>query len=159
MVGTNAGAVYPSVGLSPAFPTPIRMEPMSAPKSRPLSPHLQIYRWPLNMALSILHRMSGVALAIGLVLVTWFCGALAAGPDAFATFTACATSWIGILMVLGWSGALCYHACTGIRHFLFDLGYLYDTQNSKRAGQIVLGGAIILTLLIWLCVFAGRVGP
>ncbi len=126
---------------------------MPPPKTPPLSPHLQIYRPQWTSVLSILHRMTGVALSIGLVMVTWFCAALAASPESFATFTAFTGSWIGTMMVFGWSFALCFHACSGVRHFLFDMGYLFDIQNTERAGKIVLGAAVVLTILIWVCVW------
>ncbi len=125
---------------------------MPPPKTPPLSPHLQIYRPQWTSVLSILHRMTGVALAVGLGLVTWFCAALAAGPESFAAFTAFTGSWIGTMMVFGWSFALCFHVCSGVRHFLFDMGYLFDIQNTERAGKIVLGAAVVLTILLWVCV-------
>ncbi len=125
---------------------------MPLSKTRPLSPHLQIYRPQWTSVLSILHRMTGVALTVGLGMVVWFCAALAAGPEYFAVFTGFAGSWIGMIMVMGWSFALCFHACSGVRHFLFDMGYLFDIQNAERAGKIMLGIAVALTVLIWVCV-------
>lgn len=122
---------------------------MPVPKAPPLSPHLQIYRPQWTSVLSILHRLTGIALAFGLIMLTWFLGALGAGPAAFATFTGFAGSWVGIFMLMGWVFALCFHACSGVRHFLFDMGYLFDIQNTERAGKIVLGTAVALTLLLW----------
>lgn len=126
---------------------------MPPPKTPPLSPHLQIYRPQWTSVLSILHRMTGVALSVGLVMVTWFCAALAASPESFATFTAFTGSWIGTMMVFGWSFALCFHACSGVRHFFFDLGYLFDIHNAERAGKIMLGVAVLLTLAVWVGVY------
>jgi succinate dehydrogenase / fumarate reductase cytochrome b subunit len=117
---------------------------MASPAPRPLSPHIQIYRWPLNMALSILHRISGGALAVGLLMMTWFLCALATGPDAFDTFMTFCGSTIGTLMLAGWLAAACYHLCSGLRHLVFDTGRLFDQKYANRAGQIVLGTSALL---------------
>ncbi len=129
---------------------------MPSPKTPPLSPHLQIYRPQWTTALSILHRLTGIALTFGLIMLTWFLGALAAGPTTLALFTGFIGSPIGIFMLMGWSFALCFHTCSGLRHFLFDMGYLYEIQNAERAGKIVLGTAIVLTLLLWIYGFCAR---
>jgi succinate dehydrogenase / fumarate reductase cytochrome b subunit len=126
---------------------------MSLPKTPPLSPHLQIYRPQWTSVLSILHRLTGIALTFGLVMVTWFFGALSAGPDYFAIFTAFAGSWMGMFMMFGWSFALCFHACSGVRHLFFDLGYLFDIHNAERVGKIMLGVAVLLTLAVWVGVY------
>src|SRR5678815_2394370 len=86
------------------------------PTARPLSPHLQIYRWQLTMVLSIIHRATGVALAAGTILLIVLLLSLAAGPDAYQSVRACCASWLGLLMLFGWSWALCFHMFNGLRH-------------------------------------------
>ncbi len=117
---------------------------------RPLSPHLQIYRPQWTTALSILHRITGVGLTLGLALLTWFLYALAAGPEAFATLLRCVTSPLGQVMFAGWSFALCYHACAGVRHLVFDTGHLLHAKHAEIAGKIVLAAAVLCTLALWL---------
>ena len=94
--------------------------PQRAKADRPLSPHLQIYRPQLTTALSILHRISGVALSVGLLMLTWFLLALAGGPETYVAFASFAGSLLGKIMILGWTAALCYHACSGVRHLFFE---------------------------------------
>ena len=93
---------------------------------RPLSPHLQIYRWYFTMALSIAHRITGVGLALGLVLFTWWLLALASGPEAFATVHGVMVSWFGRLILFLYTLTLFYHMANGIRHLAWDFGYGYE---------------------------------
>jgi succinate dehydrogenase / fumarate reductase cytochrome b subunit len=118
-------------------------------KERPLSPHLQIYRWRLTMALSILHRMSGVALAIGTVMVVWMLLAAASGEAAFQQFITCVTSVPGQVLLFGWSVALFYHMCNGIRHLFWDMGLGFEPKVAYASGYAVLAATAILTGLIW----------
>ncbi|HET8899393.1 MAG TPA: succinate dehydrogenase, cytochrome b556 subunit [Rhodanobacteraceae bacterium] len=119
---------------------------------RPLSPHLGIYRWQIQMVTSILHRATGIALAAGsLLLLAWLC-ALAAGPDAYAAVRGFCSSWIGIVLLIGWSWSLSYHLLNGIRHLLQDAGLGFAKPVFVRNGFIVVAGSIILTALIWACV-------
>lgn len=119
---------------------------------RPISPHLQIYRWSITMTLSILHRATGCALAAGTLALIWFLFAIASGPEAYGTFYMVASSWVGKLVFLGWTFALYFHMGTGIRHFFLDFGYLYKISNSDRAGFIIVAWAIVMTSLTWLCI-------
>lgn len=119
---------------------------------RPLSPHLQIYRWYLTMALSIAHRVSGVALSAGLVLLVWWLVALASGPDAFATVDWVMTSWIGVLVLFGYSFALFFHLGNGIRHLVWDAGLGYDIDVARQSGIAVLVFAGAMTVLTWLII-------
>src|SRR5699024_4628315 len=95
---------------------------------RPLSPHLGVYRWQVQMVTSILHRATGVALSVGLLVVVWGLLALARGEDAWGRFTDCTGSVPGIILLVGWSWSLFYHLCNGIRHLLQDAGLGYDIQ-------------------------------
>ena len=105
--------------------------------NRPLSPHLQVYRWQMTMLTSILHRMSGVGLALGLVLLTWWLAAAASGPEYFALVHGIMGSWIGRLILLGFTAALYFHLCNGIRHLLWDVGYGFEIETARRMGYLV----------------------
>ncbi len=120
---------------------------------RPLSPHLQIYKPQITSVLSITHRITGVALAIGLaVLVAWL-AAIAGGPESYATFTSYSGSILGQLILLGISFAFFFHLCLGIRHLLWDAGFFLEIKEVYKTGYIAIGAAVILTLIIWLKVY------
>jgi succinate dehydrogenase / fumarate reductase, cytochrome b subunit len=123
-----------------------------AQASRPLSPHIGIYRWYLTMALSIAHRITGAALAVGLLLLTWWLMALAGGPDSFATVRAVMDNVLGGLVLFGFTLFLFYHTLNGIRHVVWDLGYGLDKVAAHQSSVIVLAGTVILTLLTWLTI-------
>ncbi len=124
--------------------------PASPPRTPPLSPHLQIYRWQLTMLMSILHRMAGVALAAGTLLILWMLMALAQGPEAYAAFESFVTGPLGMLMLFGWSAALCYHLCNGVRHLLWDTVHIFEIKNAYRAGYVVWLAAAALLAWLWL---------
>jgi succinate dehydrogenase / fumarate reductase cytochrome b subunit len=131
------------------------LEEIGVPEvDRPLSPHLQIYRWHLTMALSIVHRATGLALAAGLLLLTWWLTALARGPEAFATVRAAIDNPLGGLVLFGFTLALLYHLANGVRHLLWDLGYGLGKEEAFRSGLVVLGFAGLGTLLLWLVILA-----
>ena len=116
---------------------------------RPLSPHLSIYRWPITMTLSILHRMTGVGMAIGLiVLAAWLINA-AAGPDAYRQFEYTMSTFIGKLLLIGWSFAFFFHLCNGIRHLVWDTGRGFEKAQAKRSAWIVIVATFGLTVLFW----------
>lgn len=114
---------------------------------RPLSPHLQIYRWPITMVLSILHRVTGVGLGLGTLLLTWWLAAAAAGPDHYATAQAVLGSWFGRLVLFGFTWALFLHLCNGIRHLFWDMGYGYEIKTADRTAWIALAASLVLTIL------------
>jgi succinate dehydrogenase / fumarate reductase cytochrome b subunit len=123
-----------------------------AEASRPLSPHLQVYRWYLTMALSIAHRVTGAGLAVGLLLLTWWLLALASGPDSFATVRAVMDNWFGGLVLFGFTLFLWFHTLNGVRHLVWDTGYGLDKDVARQSGIVVVGGAVILTLLTWIAI-------
>lgn len=125
------------------------MLPMTV-RDRPLSPHLQIYRPQLTSVLSISHRMTGIALAVGTLLLVYWLAAAAAGPDAYAMAQSVVGSAIGIILLFGWTYALFYHLCNGIRHLFWDAGYGFDLPTVYRSGWAVVGCSVGLTLLVWL---------
>ena len=116
---------------------------------RPLSPHLQIYKWQVQMVTSILHRATGIALAVGTLLVVWGLLALAGGESSFDTFKHCAGSPIGLVLLFGWSWALFFHLCNGIRHLVQDAGAGYHIDQFKRSSWLSVIGSIVLTLIVW----------
>ena len=123
-----------------------------AQADRPLSPHLQIYRWYFTMALSIGHRITGVGLALGLPLLTWWLLALASGPEAFATVQAVLDSWFGVLVLFFYTLALFYHTGNGVRHLVWDFGYGFEPGTARASGAAVLVFAGAMTLITWLVI-------
>lgn len=120
--------------------------------NRPLSPHIQIYRKQLTSVTSILTRLTGNALIVGTLLVTWWLLAAATGPDYYATANAVMTSWFGDLVLLGSTWALWYHLLAGLRHLIWDTGRGLEIETAERMGIAVIAGSLILTLLTILIV-------
>jgi succinate dehydrogenase / fumarate reductase cytochrome b subunit len=125
---------------------------MSA-SARPLSPHLSIYRWQIQMVTSILHRATGIALAVGTILLCSALLALAYGPEAFECVRAFCASWIGLVLLVGWTWAFAFHLLNGIRHLLQDVGMGYSIAQFVRNGWLATIGSLVLTALVWTCVF------
>jgi succinate dehydrogenase / fumarate reductase cytochrome b subunit len=117
---------------------------------RPLSPHLQIYRWQLTSVLSILHRATGIALGVGTILLVWWLVAAAQGPDAYVRVQGFLGSWIGLLLLFGWSLALYYHLCNGLRHLWWDTGRGLDLRSVYTGGWTVLAATAVLTAITWI---------
>ncbi len=117
--------------------------------ARPLSPHLQIYRPQLTSVLSITHRATGVALAVGTLLLVWWLIAAATGPEEYAVVQTVMSSWIGRLLLLGWTVALFYHLCNGIRHLFWDAGYGFELRTTYISGWLVILATLALTALTW----------
>ena len=118
--------------------------------NRPLSPHLQVYRLQWTMLLSISHRITGVGLAVGTLLLVYWLAAAAAGPESFATAQAIVGSFIGRLFLFGWTFALFYHLCNGIRHVVWDAGYGFELDDAYRSGLAVVGASVALTVSSWI---------
>lgn len=119
---------------------------------RPLSPHLGIYAFQWTMVLSITHRITGAGLAVGTLLLVWWLLALAYGPAAFEVANGFIGSWFGRPLLIGWTWALFYHFCNGIRHLGWDLGLGFELDTARNTGYIVVVASIILTFIAW---FAG----
>ncbi|MFM2421678.1 MAG: succinate dehydrogenase, cytochrome b556 subunit, partial [Pseudomonadota bacterium] len=113
--------------------------------NRPLSPHLQIYTPLINMVMSILHRITGAALYFGTLLLAWWLISVALGPQAYATFKSFATSWLGMLVLLGYTWALMHHMLGGLRHFIWDTGRGFDLATVDKLAWGTIIGSIILT--------------
>jgi succinate dehydrogenase / fumarate reductase, cytochrome b subunit len=117
--------------------------------SRPLSPHLQVWRWPVAMAVSISHRITGVGLAIGTLLLTWWLVAAATSDSAFEFVQWFLGTPIGIFVLFCWTLSLLLHLCSGIRHLAWDLGWGFQPRTYRLTSWIVFAVAGLATVLIW----------
>lgn len=124
---------------------------------RPLSPHLQVYKPQLTSVLSITHRLTGIALAVGTLLLVWWIAAVAAGPEALGTVNAFMGSWLGIFLLAGWSFSLFYHLLNGIRHLFWDIGAGLELKAAYTTGWLVVAGSLVLTAVTWVMAL-GMVG-
>lgn len=126
----------------------------AAKRQRPLSPHLQVYRLPLPALTSIFHRITGVGLSVGTLLLVWWLAAAAAGPDAYETASGFIASPLGLLLMFGWTVALWYHLLNGIRHLIWDSVKMLTLEQSYASAKLVIGGAVLATLVTWVAAFA-----
>ena len=126
-----------------------------ATRERPLSPHLQVYRWQITMTMSILHRVTGTILVVGAFAFAWWLLALAAGGEAYADAAECLASPLGQLFLFGFSLALVYHLLNGIRHLLWDAGWGFEIPEFYASGWTVAILTVVLTTLIWITVLGG----
>ena len=126
------------------------MATAARPRVRPLSPHLSIWKWRVHMLVSILHRVTGNAMAFGaVVLFLWWLIAAATGPEAYATFYAAATGWFGIVVGVGFTWVLFQHMMNGIRHLVMDTGSALEIHDSKTFAIATLVGSTLLTAAVW----------
>lgn len=119
------------------------------PRQRPLSPHLQIYRPTLTMTLSIVHRITGMGLYFGTLILAWWLTAAASGPNAYANFEAFLSSVFGRLILFGYTWALIHHMLGGIRHLMWDAGYGFGAHEREWLARASLIGSVGLTVLLW----------
>jgi succinate dehydrogenase / fumarate reductase, cytochrome b subunit len=124
--------------------------------SRPLSPHLQVYRPMLSTAMSIFHRITGVALSLGMILLVWWFSAAAASDDYFNFVNGVFASWFGLLVLFGFTWALMHHILGGLRHFIWDTGRGFELNKVEWLVRANLIGSILLTLLIWIIAYGVR---
>ena len=128
------------------------------PVERPLSPHLTIYRLTLTMMMSIVHRITGAALYIGTLLVAWWLIAAASGPNGYATVQWFMGSWIGRLMLFGYTWALIHHMLSGLRYLIWDTGRGFGPSEREWLVRATLFGSVTLTVVLWIVgylVFSG----
>ncbi|MFY8095666.1 MAG: succinate dehydrogenase, cytochrome b556 subunit [Niveispirillum sp.] len=126
----------------------------AAKRQRPLSPHLQVYRLPLPALTSIAHRITGVGLTVGTLLLVWWLVAAAAGPEAYATASGFIASPIGLVLMFGWTAALWYHLLNGLRHLIWDGAKMLTLAQSYSSAKLVIGGAVVATVVTWVVAFA-----
>ncbi len=119
--------------------------------NRPLSPFMlgQYYRFQWTSLLSFAHRTTGIGLAIGaLLLVAWLV-AIAGGPEWYTAVATHVTAWYGQVLLFGWTWAICYHLCNGIRHLFWDIGRGFDLKTAERSGYLVVATSLVLTAAAW----------
>lgn len=126
--------------------------------SRPLSPHLQIYRLQITSVLSFSHRLAGLALSLGTLLLVWWLVALATSPQAFAGVQSFVGSWFGRFLLLGWTFSLFFHLANGIRHLCWDAGYGFEIKTATTSGWVVVGASVALTVIVWIVALAAMAG-
>ncbi len=131
---------------------------MAAPRQveRPLSPHLQIYRFTITMFMSIVHRITGMGLYFGTALLAWWLIAAATGPDAYAVFQNVAGSWIGQLVLFGYTWALIHHLLSGIRYFFWDAIVAFNLKTADIISWAALIGGFVLTVIVWVAAYGLR---
>ncbi|PWV63384.1 succinate dehydrogenase, cytochrome b556 subunit [Plasticicumulans acidivorans] len=120
-----------------------------ATDKRPLSPHLQVYKPQLTSVLSIMHRATGVVLSVGSLLLVYWLISAAIGPEAYEKAQHVLGSMLGLLVLFGWTWALFYHLCNGIRHLYWDSGRGYDIPTAYKTGKMVLATSAALTFICW----------
>jgi succinate dehydrogenase / fumarate reductase, cytochrome b subunit len=124
---------------------------MSMPaRIRPLSPHIGIYRWQIGNSLSILHRITGVALSLGLMALSYWLISLAGGQASYRAAEHAFASPVGVLLLIGWTFAFLYHLLNGVRHLGWDVGFGFERQERHVSGWLAVLGALGVTLAVWL---------
>lgn len=129
-----------------------------AASTRPLSPHMTIYRWPVTMMTSITHRFTGVGLAVGAVILAWWLVSISNGPEGWQSFHAVSDTPVGLLVLFGLTWSLIYHFLNGIRHLAWDLGYGFDKRVSERNSVIIFALSIIAALAVFAAAWTGHGG-
>lgn len=120
------------------------------PSSRPLSPHIQIYRRMMTMMMSIVHRITGAGLYAGTLLLAWWLLAVASGPEAYGAFADFIGSWFGRLVLFGYTWALIHHMLGGLRHLFWDMGRGFDLTTIEVTAWGALIGSVTLTTIVWI---------
>jgi succinate dehydrogenase / fumarate reductase, cytochrome b subunit len=132
------------------------MSKSTATRARPLSPHLTAYKWPVTMAMSILHRITGAGLYFGTLLLVWWLFAAATSAAYFDFVNGLFGSWLGRLVLLGYTWALVHHMLGGIRHLVWDTGTGLEKHTASMVAWANVAGSIALTLLVWIAGYAAR---
>lgn len=123
---------------------------MAENRTRPLSPHLSVWKWGPHMLVSILHRITGGALTVaGLAILTWWLIALADGPESYDRFTGVATHWVGTVVLVGLTWAFFQHLLSGLRHLVMDTGSALELKTTKTFSIATVIGAVVLTAAVW----------
>src|ERR1700682_6712372 len=125
-------------------------------RARPLSPHLGIYRWQIGNTLSILHRLPGIALALGIVALSYWLISVAGGDAAYGSAIQVLWSPLGILFLVGWTFSFLYHLLNGVRHLFWDAGYGFERTPRHLSGWVAVLGSVAATACIWGLIWAGH---
>ena len=128
---------------------------LMADPTRPLSPHLSVYRWQISNTLSILHRATGVFMAFGGVVLSLWLVAAAAGPDSYLRIVDWLGTPIGMILLVGWSFSFFYHLANGIRHLFWDAGMGFALDRARTSGIAVVVAATIMTVMFWVIALSG----
>lgn len=131
---------------------------MAADRDRPLSPHLQVYKLPLNALLSITHRLTGLVLALGAAGVVLMLVMAASGSQTYQAFHAASYHWLGQVILVAFTLALYFHLCAGVRHLFWDAGHGYELRTANIGSWLILLGAVVLTVLTWLVALSASGG-
>ena len=126
--------------------------------TRPLSPHMTIYRWPVTMMSSITHRVTGTGLAIGIIVLAWWLVCISNGPEGWQSFHAIWDTPLGLLVLFGLTWSLVYHFLNGVRHLAWDLGYGFDKRDAERNSVIIFALSILGALAVFAAVWTGHAG-
>ena len=129
-----------------------------AATTRPLSPHLTIYRWPVTMATSITHRITGVGLSVGAVILAWWLVSISNGPEGWQRFHALSETPIGLLVVFGLTWSLTYHFLNGVRHLAWDLGYGFEKHLAERNSMMILVASVVIAVALFALAWTGHGG-
>jgi succinate dehydrogenase / fumarate reductase cytochrome b subunit len=129
---------------------------MMPARARPTSPHWQIYRWQIGNSLSILHRATGIVLALGLLALCYWLVSLAGGERSYAAAVKLFAGPAGLLLLIGWTFAFLYHLLNGVRHLFWDAGYGFERMPRQASGWFALLGSIALTLCVWVLIWSGH---
>ena len=116
---------------------------------RPLSPHLQVYSPQISSVLSIMNRVTGVAVSVGTLLLVWWLAAAASGPAAFARVQGFIGSWFGLFVLFGWTASLFYHFFNGLRHLAWDAGFGFSIEDTHKSGWAAIIATVVATILVW----------
>jgi succinate dehydrogenase / fumarate reductase, cytochrome b subunit len=119
-------------------------------RARPTSPHASIYRWQIGNTLSILHRITGAALALGLIALTYWLLSIAGGAQSYAAAAKVFRNPLGLLFLIGWTFAFLFHLLNGVRHLFWDAGRGFERTQRHASGWFAVSGAVLLTVLFWL---------
>jgi succinate dehydrogenase / fumarate reductase cytochrome b subunit len=116
---------------------------------RPLSPHLEVYSPQITSVLSIMNRVTGIAISVGTLLLVWWLAAAASGPASFARVQGFIGSWVGLFVLFGWTASLFYHFFGGLRHLAWDAGYGFSLESTHKSGWAAVIASVVATVLVW----------
>ena len=116
---------------------------------RPLSPHLEVYAPQITSVLSIMNRVTGIAISVGTLLLVWWLAAAASGPVAFARVQGFIGSWLGLFVLFGWTASMFYHMFGGLRHLAWDTGHGFGIEQVQKSGWAAIIASVVATVLVW----------